>query len=295
MHHRTSDGQQEIALLDEPDIVTMRSMSSTTPGRQRRQPTRGSCATVDNSPGDSWETVATDQFCFPDISSFRKCQSFQNPNCKAAPAPRAKLKRRASYESLRSDPLPSLTSQVVPKGARRLQLPPFDTLGIAGPATDHILSPISPASGLPRQSLSFDSKLAAVTSRLSTSPLAGSARSSKSHRPSTLPPTPPAEDECTVGWDIHSGAMSIAEETTPQPEPSSDMEDRKAQKTPPAETMKLPCSSPDRQSSSQQDAGMKDIPVNGDSLIPQDEGSGFWLERAIQAAGIIYSRRVLHP
>lgn len=282
MLHRSCDGQQEIKPLNEPDIVIMRSMKSTAPGRQRRQATRGSCTTVDNTVGDRLETVATEPFCFPDISSFRKCQNFQNSDCKAAPAPRAKLKRRASYESLRPDPSPS---QVVPRGTRRLQLPPFDILGISGPATDRIISPVSPPAGLPRQSLSFDSQLAAVTARLSTSPLAGSTHSPKHHRSSTLPPTPPAEDEC-VGWDIHSGDMSIPEETTPHRESSSDMEEeRRSQKTPPAGSMRIPCPPPD-QSTAQQNGDKDETPLNGDNIILPEGGSGFWLERAIQAAGI---------
>lgn len=287
MLHRRSDGQQETNPLNELDIVIMRSMTSTTPGRQRRQATRGSCTTVDNTLGDSRETVATEPFCFPDISSFRKCQNFQNLDCKAVPAPRAKLKRRASYESLRPDLLPPLTSQVVPKGTRRLQLPPFDSLVISGPATDRILSPVSPPTGLPRQSLSFDSQLAAVSARLSTSSLAGSTHSPKSHRSSTLPPTPPAEDEC-VDWDIHSGGTSIAEETTPHRESSLDMEeDQRSQKPPATEAgpMRIPWAPPG-ECTVQQNRDKEEISLNGDNLILPEGGSGFWLERAIQAAGL---------
>lgn len=263
----------------------MRSISSTTSGRQRRQATRGSCTTVDSSVGDRWETVATEPFCFPDIS-LRKCQAFQSPDCKLAPSPRAKLKRRASYESLRSDPLPSLTSQVVPRGTRRLQLPPFDTLGIGGPATDQILSPVSPPTGLPRQSLSFDSKLAAVTARLSTSPLAGSSRS-KNHRPSTLPPTPPAEDEC-VDWDIHSGDLLESGKTNLHSESSLDMEEkRRGQKTPPAEPVKETRPPSDLQSTVlQKGVEMEKLSISDDVIQP-DSGSGFWLEKGIEAAGII--------
>jgi hypothetical protein len=286
MLHRVCDGQQEITPSNEPGIVTMRSISSAASGRQRRQATLGSCATVDSSVEDRWETVATEPFCFPDLSTHPNCQAVQTPDCKNAPSPRAKLKRRASYESLRSDPLPIFTSQVVPCGTRRLQLPPFDSLGLGRPAAEQILSPISPPTSLPRQSLSFDSKLAAVAARLSTASLTRSSPPPKDHRSSTLPPTPPAEDEC-IGWDIHSGGVLTSEQTTTlSSETSSRMEEERTSQTIPlVEPVKESFLPPDNQPTNQQD-GNEEKTVNGDGIIQQEGVSEFWLEKGIESAGI---------
>ncbi|KAK2761215.1 hypothetical protein FQN54_001736 [Arachnomyces sp. PD_36] len=260
----------------------MRPISSTTPGRQRRQAARGSCAAVDSGVEGRWETVATEPYCFPDISAFRKCQNFPSPDSKATPPPKATLKRRASYESLRSDSLPSFSSQFVSKGTRRLQLPSFDSLGIGSPSTDQILSPISPPTALPRQSLSFDSKLAAVTARLSASPLSKISSSPKSHRSSTLPPTPPAEDEC-VDWDIHSGDILRSEKPTLVSESSSDMEECTNENKPAAEPVKGPCAPSGPQSMAPRNGDDGDKLID-DDIVPRDTGSGFWLDKGIEAA-----------
>ncbi|KAL1857854.1 hypothetical protein Plec18167_001743 [Paecilomyces lecythidis] len=174
-----------------------------------------------------------------------------------------RLRRRASQGSLRSGP--SAVSRFLAKGSVPLQLPPFDSLGITSRPS-------------PRVNTSTPLCASFHGSTSGRKPTA----SGDDFNSSSLPLTPPADDDDNVGWDPRADIPMLDIHMNREPKPMAQMDDSRDRKSSSSsDGMDSSCGSSDRNSIGNPN-DMNLSPT--DDKMQDHENTDSWLQNGIDAA-----------
>ena len=185
-----------------------------------------------------------------------------NPNVRRSTG--RKSRRSASHGCLRPRQLSPSTMRFRSKDGTTLQLPPFETLGIAIPSPSSQSKPMRQSQGS-QESVNPPPLVTDVASiRSSTSPADSSAPFAPNSYPSSVPITPPDYEEL-VRWEQH----------TQSPEPNLQRE-----KTP--RNTDINSDHPTRQST----PGGTPTGTNPNGLHSPEEDEDQWLRNGYEAAGM---------
>ncbi|KAJ9352007.1 hypothetical protein C8Q69DRAFT_446279 [Paecilomyces variotii] len=255
MNHQAYTGLQQPTPAPDNDVI-MRPPSSTTLGPDARAEAHSSRQAVTTS--DNHHAAGR----HPALFQKTKIYQFGESSSLSATSTSPRLRRRASQGSLRSGP--SAVSRFLAKGSLPLQLPPFDSLGITS-----------------RPSLRVNA----------SAPLCASFHGSSSgHRPiaseddysSSLPLTPPADDDDNVGWNPRADIPMLDVHLNREPKPMAHMHDSRDRKSSSSsDGMDSSCGSSDRHSIGNPNE-MNLSPT--DDKMQDHENSDSWLQNGIDAA-----------
>jgi hypothetical protein len=226
--------------------------------------------------------LESESYILSDPTPFQKCQGFRSHSPVLSMSSARRSRRSASCQSLRSEP--STLMRFLSKPNRHLQLPSFETLGIATPSPNSI-SPTATKEILKKGSSALPET--PCTSTSASTPTVRRSRTAlnipvPNPYSSPLPLTPPDDIDC-VSWSPDSRVLGFptdpipapksafhTEEFTTQPSHSNNQSD--------GSTMSL------RQSTPLSGAIEDTVSVAGDNL-QNDENAGSWLSASVAAAG----------
>ncbi|KAK2805255.1 hypothetical protein FQN50_006280 [Emmonsiellopsis sp. PD_5] len=206
-----------------------------------------------------------------DNSALHKCQSYRTSPPSVSRVSSRKSRRSTSLESIRSEPSPIM--RFLSRQTPNLQLPPFESLGIAAPSPS-----IPDTNQLSRQSPSSSTE-SSIAIRVPSSSYAPSETTALSGYSAPMPPTPPEESH-SVRWNPDSNSpISDPHPISHRYSPSRRDEFTAGESPPNGSAGHVPESSPEavRSNGSQPNAG--------NNLRP-DFNSTSWLKNGIELAEV---------
>lgn len=273
-YHDCDEQPNRVPVVGDEDVI-MRSPSSAGFGPEARAEPRSSRQGITPATAEKREPLKHRAYLSA-VGPLQKSRTLQAQDVASPSAPQ--LRRRASQGSLQ--PELSSISRFLPRGNFPLQLPSFESLGIATRATRGQSRTISasPQSHI-FSSTSFPRR---VSASAPSRPYNTTKSLSRNDYSSGLPLTPPEDDE-NVGWNPNSGIPLLEANVNRKPKPTAHMnEGRNRQDISSPEARDDSCSSSDKQSTRR--------PPDNDGLgssrgdLRGQRGTGSWLEEGIEAA-----------
>ncbi|KAL2001407.1 hypothetical protein VTN02DRAFT_1813 [Thermoascus thermophilus] len=266
-HHDCDEQPDPVPVVGDEDVI-MRSPSSAGFGPEARAEPRSSRQGITPATTEKREPLKH--------RAVQKSRPLQAPDLASPSAPQ--LRRRASQGSLQPELSP--ITRFLPRGNIPLQLPSFESLGIA---TREPRGQSRTISASPQSHLSSSTAFPRRTSASAPSRPYHSTKSlSRNDYSSGLPLTPPEDDE-NVGWNPNSGIPLLEANDHRRPKPTAHMnEGRNRQDASSPEARDDSCSPPDKPSTRR--------PPENDGLGSSrgdrrgQRGTDSWLEDGIEAA-----------